>query len=257
MKKKRINTIYNEFSLSQPTAKKYIYMSEDEIKNLDSPTYYKKKKTVMDEYLNIIYKMLRDNRKPEIIMAYVIRKGYNGSLRTLEKYIKLLAKNNFNRKLSRNWAFEFAYPNDLTVIRRNELLKYITTKNPETKKNEVIERNLEVIKEKYAIVHVLKDIYDEFYDILMESASDKLDSFMDKYKDSELAGFIDGLLNDISAVKNAISHTESNGFVEGNNNKFKLIKRILYGRANLPYLFKKSYLAFKFNTKDFDLAFVL
>ena len=36
-----------------------------------------------------------------------------------------------------------------------------------------------------------------------------------------------------------------------NYNKFKLIKRILYGRANLVNLFKKCHLAFRVNRKDF------
>jgi hypothetical protein len=36
-----------------------------------------------------------------------------------------------------------------------------------------------------------------------------------------------------------------------NYNKFKLIKRILYGRANLVNLFKKCHLAFRVKRKDF------
>lgn len=197
--------------------------------------------------------MLRDKRKMEIIMAYVIKKGYGGSLKSLENYIWLLAKNNFNISLYKNGAYEFSYPNDVTVIRRSELLKYITTKNPKIKLNENVARNFEIIKEKYHAVTLLKDIYDEFYEILMGGVPDKLDYFVDKYKDSLIKVFVDGILNDITPVKNAISHTESNGFVEGNNNKFKLIKRILYGRANLDTLFKKCYIAFKSKSKDFNL----
>ena len=257
LSKKRIKTICNEFLLSQPTAKKYIDMTEDEINILDAPAHYRKRKTIMDDYLNIIYKMLRDKRKPEIIMAYVIKKGYSGNLKSLEKYIVLLAKNNFNIGLYNGWAHDFSYPDDVTVIRRNELLRYITTKNPKTKKSEIVERNFESIRQKHTIVAVLKDIYDDFHNILMGRVPDRLDCFIDKYRDSSIAGFIEGLLNDITPVKNAISHTESNGFVEGNNNKFKLIKRILYGRANLETLFKKCYLAFKVNLRDFDLVSLL
>ena len=46
---------------------------------------------------------------------------------------------------------------------------------------------------------------------------------------------------DIALIKNAISLPNSSGFVEGNNNKFKLIKRILYGRSNFVDLFRKCY----------------
>jgi len=254
---KRVKTISEEFSISLPAASRYIYMTAEDIAEFDKPVNYKKRKTVMDDYLNIIYKMLRDKIKPEIIMSYVIKSGYNGNLMTLENYIKTFAKNNFNNGLHRDWAYDFSYPDDIIVIKRGELLKYITTKNPKTKKSEIISRNFEIIQEKFPLVTELKEIYNEFYDILMGKSPDKLDGFIAKYKDSIIQGFVDGILYDIPAVKNAISYNESNGFAEGNNNKFKLIKRILYGRAKLSNLFKKSYLAFKFNKKDFDFSNLL
>lgn len=83
--------------------------------------------------------------------------------------------------------------------------------------------------------------------------SSQLKVFIDKYESSPIQSFIDGIKKDIAPVKNAISHDVSSGFVEGNNNKFKLIKRILYGRANLVNLFKKCYLAFRAKRKDFVL----
>ena len=232
-------------------------MTADEIAKLDHINTYKKRKTVMDDYLNIIYKMLRDKIKPEIIMSYIVKKGYSGSWATLESYIELLSKNNFGSWFSRNWAYHYSYPDDCTVIKRNEVLKYMTTKNPKTKMNEVVARNFEIVKEKYSIVAVLKKIYDEFYDILMGNAPEKLDSFINRYKESAISGFIDGIVIDLLSVKNAISFKESNGFVEGNNNKFKLIKRILYGRANLDTLFKKAYLAFEINSTDFRRAYLM
>jgi hypothetical protein len=233
-------------------------MTEDEIAKLDAPANFKKRKTVMDDYLNIIYKMLRDKIKAEVIMAYVVRQGYSGNLRTLDTYIDTLAKNNFDKRFPSAWIFyAYSYPDDITIIRRNELLKYITTKNPKTKLNETIARNFEIIKQKYHAITLLKDVYDEFYEILMGGVPDRLDSFLHRYKDSIVAGFIDGLINDITPIKNSISHTESNGFVEGNNNKFKLIKRILYGRANLDTLFKKCYIVFKSKSKEFNLSSLL
>lgn len=62
-----------------------------------------------------------------------------------------------------------------------------------------------------------------------------------KYRESRVKGFIGGVEKDIALIKNAISLPNSSGFVEGNNNKFKLIKRILYGRSNFVDLFRKCY----------------
>lgn len=59
-----------------------------------------------------------------------------------------------------------------------------------------------------------------------------------------IQGFIKSIKKDITPIKAAISFNESSGFVEGNNNKFKLIKRILCRRCNLVNLFKKCFSIF-------------
>jgi len=228
-------------------------MTEEEIASLDQPTSYKKRKTIVDDYLNIIYKMLCDNVEPAVILAYTVRSGYSGSIKTMEKYIELIAKNNFKLKFSINWAYNFDYPEDVIIIKRNEILKYITIKNEKVKRDENIEKYLNIIKERYEIVATLEKSYDEFYKILMKKESENLEDFIKKYEGSAIKGFIEGIKKDIAPVKNAISHDVSSGFVEGNNNKFKLIKRILYGRADLVNLFKKSYIAFQSKLDNFNL----
>jgi len=228
-------------------------MTEEEIASLDQPTSYKKRKTVVDGYLNIIYKMLYDKVEPAAILAYTIRFGYGGNLNTMQKYIRLLAKNNFNIKLPMNWAYKFEYPEDVIIIKRNEILKYITIKNSKVKRDENTGKYLDIIKERYGIVAVLEKAYDEFYKTLMGKEPSHLENFIKAYETSAIEGFVEGIKKDIAPVKNAISHDVSSGFVEGNNNKFKLIKRILYGRADLVNLFKKSYIAFQSKLDNFNL----
>jgi transposase len=140
----------------------------------------------------------------------------------MQKHIELLAKNNFKLKLPMNWAYKFEYPKD-------------------------------IIKERYEIVTVLEKAYDEFHKMLMGKERDDLKYFIRRYETSAIKGFIEGNKKDIAPVKNAISHDVSSGFVEGNNNKFKLINRILYGRADLVNLFKKSYIAFQSKLNNFNL----
>ena len=65
--------------------------------------------------------------------------------------------------------------------------------------------------------------------------------------------FCNGIKRDIVPVENAISHPESSEFVEGNNNKCKLIKRIVYGRSGLVNLSKKCKLAFMPKDETFTL----
>lgn len=228
-------------------------MPKEEIDALNNRTVYKKRKTALDGYMNIIYKMLYDKIYPPIIISYVVKTGYAGNLNTLQTKIKRIAKNNFNLKLWGDWAYKLDYPNDVLIVKRNEILRYITTKNPKTKRNENVDKHIGIIKEHYRIIEVLENIYDDFHKIIMGKDANLLKSFIDKYEISPAKSFIHGIKDDIDSVINAISSPISSGFVEGNNNKFKLIKRILYGRANLDTLFKKSYLAFKFGLVNFNV----
>jgi transposase len=53
-----------------------------------------------------------------------------------------------------------------------------------------------------------------------------------------LVGFAMGLEREVDAVKAALSLEWSNGPTEGNVNRIKLVKRMMYGRASLPLLRK-------------------
>jgi hypothetical protein len=147
-----------EFNISQSTAKKYIHMSEEDRIKLDTPTVYKKRKTVTDDYLYMIYKMAVDGIEPEIIFSYIYKKGYTGTGKALDTRIVRLLKNNFGIILYRGWYLKYRYPPEITIIKRSELLKYITTKNEKTKKSERVEKNIEIIKERYPIVNELEKI---------------------------------------------------------------------------------------------------
>ena len=54
-----------------------------------------------------------------------------------------------------------------------------------------------------------------------------------------LQSFARGVLDDYAAVKAALTTTVSNGPVEGLNNKLKMLKRQMYGRAGLDLLTKR------------------
>ena len=51
-----------------------------------------------------------------------------------------------------------------------------------------------------------------------------------------LKSLANGIVRDFVAVKNSIISDYSNGFLEGNNNRLKMIKRTMYGRAGLDLL---------------------
>lgn len=265
-KSKRIGLTAEKFNLCKVTVSKYLKMTEDEIKALDEIREYKKrdKPVAANGYLNMIYKMIRDGKSCEQIFWYVSSKGYTGERAALENAIKSIAKNNFGISFG-PINFKYVYKRGSIVIKRRELLIDITAKGPKYKHNKVIQEHMLKIIEKYPIVKKVIEIYNDFHSAIMGTDPDKLDEFITKHDSrideadpsksyfSPIQPFINGLKKDITPAKNAISYPESSGYVEGNNNKFKVIKRILYGRSKLVNLFRKSYLCFSFGKEGFNL----
>lgn len=66
--------------------------------------------------------------------------------------------------------------------------------------------------------------------------------FIERYRSCDIAEirtFAKGLHRDIEAVENAVASDLSNGFVEGTNNKLKMIKRTMFGRCKSKLLSAK------------------
>lgn len=54
-----------------------------------------------------------------------------------------------------------------------------------------------------------------------------------------LVGFATGLLQDLTAVRNALRYPWSSGQTEGQVNRLKCLKRQMFGRANFDLLRKR------------------
>ena len=252
-----IKILSQKFGFSISSIKKYILLTEEEVEKIKERRNYKPRKTKMDNYKNIIYKMIDDNKNLYEIVSYIIYKGYCDNVDDLVTYTYLIVKNNFsNLKVSyyncRNIS-SLEYPEDITIINRQDLLKNILIINPKIERDENIIKYIEIIENKFPLVKNIREIFQEFHGIIMGDDENKIDEFINKYENSKISSLCNGLKKDIIAVKNAISSSISSGFVEGNNNKFKLIKRIVYGKMKLVNLFKKCFLAFLATTDDFTI----
>jgi len=92
---------------------------------------------------------------------------------------------------------------------------------------------------KYPLLREIKECIFEFRKIFNEKSISLLHQFINKYIKSgikNLKSFANGITKDQAAVENAITSKYSNGFLEGNNSRLKMIKRTMYGRAGLPLL---------------------
>lgn len=257
LEKKKIKTVAEQFHISQPCAKKYIYMSQEELEKLDAPRNYKKRETSMNGWLNVIYKMMLDGHTNETIYFYIKEHpDFNEPEKKLQDYIYLIGKNNFPDRIPFNakYLMEKALPQDVICFKRPEILKYLLTCDPRKRKDPELGKYIDIIKEAYPVAAYVETVFKDFHRILMGNSPEEIDIFIEQYEESVISTFCNGLKRDIAPVKNAISHPESSGFVEGNNNKFKLLKRIVYGRSGLVNLSKKCKLAFMPKDDTFTLS---
>lgn len=95
------------------------------------------------------------------------------------------------------------------------------------------------VDEKIAIAHTLGQ---DFFNMVRQRKPKELDEWVDRAVRSgisALKGFANGITKDIDAVRAAMSLEWSNGQVEGQVNRLKLIKRKMYGRAKFDLLRKR------------------
>ena len=245
--------IAKKYNICKSTLNKYKNLTEEELRQLEERKEYKKRKTKMDNYINIVYKMIKDKVELKYIIAYLISKSYDGSVRGIKDYVYLIAKNNnLPYSIDNNFYSKMVYPNDVIIFTKNELLRYVLTINEKKYKNEKITENFDLIIEKYPIVKEIQNAFKDFHDTIFSKNPEQLDIYIEKYNEI-IPSFCNGLKMDIAAVKNAISSEINSGFVEGNNNKFKLIKRIVYGKQKIVNLLKRCYLCFIATTENFDI----
>jgi transposase len=122
-------------------------------------------------------------------------------------------------------------------ITRNEIFKHIW--NGE---GDIAKEDLEYIKATFPVIKILKECLYQFRSIFEKKTKESLTDYIKAYKDCELKPvrkFVEGLQKDIISVTNAVVEEYSNGFVEGTNNKLKMMKRVCYGRCKLPLLRSK------------------
>lgn len=134
--------------------------------------------------------------------------------------------------------------NNTVTIKKTDLIKFLWT-NDNSKVEEIKKIYL-----KYPILLKIKTCINEFRKIFIKCSLPLLYLFMERYEHSKfvpISNFIKGLKKDIVAVENAVVSPLSNGFVEGINNRTKMIKRVMYGRCGIDLLSAKIILPYAKN----------
>lgn len=81
-----------------------------------------------------------------------------------------------------------------------------------------------------------RTLVDQFHDMIRKKDEAKLDIWIANAKTSLVSSLVRGLFKDRAAVRAAITQPWSNGQVEAQITKLKLVKRQMYGRAKIDLL---------------------
>jgi len=122
---------------------------------------------------------------------------------------------------------------NVRYVKRKDIMQYLWTGEG------LEEKDFTAAAKEHEAVRYLEDFVYDFKSVFAKKEQVMLRGFVEIYEDSPyktIKSFINGLLMDIEAVENAVALPFSNGFVEGCNNRLKMVKRTMYGRAKMPLL---------------------
>ena len=227
-----------ELKMSRETIKKYLNGDPNELCRQQTDCNYRCEHSIVS-HLDFITDCVNKGMFPSEIHRKLMETfHYQGSFHTFYNHLKRNAKRH-------GWTLNTRYdPKGHTVhapkmISRSGILNHLWNNSKLSPEHKAF------IFEQNRILFVLDRCIREFRDIFQQQCVNRLHCFIDKYSQCSIKpieSFASGLLNDIDAVENAVSYEWSNGFVEGTNNRVKMVKRTMFGRCSRRLLEAKMLL---------------
>ncbi len=190
------------------------------------------------QYDDVIIPLLQSNMPKSQIMEQVTAIGYQGKRSAFEAYCRKLIRDlEIAYSPRRNASGTAIDPKKKKptqhYLSRNKLERFLWSGK------ELPPADIDFILSHYPRIQEIQDCIADFRNIYAEKDTTLLDQFIDKYSQCQLPpikSFASGLRGDLDAARNSVTSTLSNGFVEGINNKIKMIKRVMFGRAKIDLL---------------------
>ena len=210
------------------TVLKYI----DESFNPVNASYGKKKNGNLTPFIPDIESLLTQGVVGTQIETIIREKGYIGSSSNMRHFIsdwKARRKHDSDSRAKDNICFE--------IIERKNLFSLLFRQSEQVKS--ISETLLSAVFEQYPCFQKVHSLVWHFKDLLSSNDSSCLDTWISKAKSlniREINSFVQGVIRDLDAVKNAVDLPFSNGLAEGSVNKLKVVKRVMFGRCSFDML---------------------
>ena len=230
-----IRAIGQTLHMSRRKVRKYLANSQ--------PPEYKRRrqKTMLTPYWSYLeQRWTEDHRNGMELWKEIREMGYPGTYQSMARQLVSLRKR-MPREKKRNPARkQQCRPPTSTHIRpfsaRQTAWLFVRNHDEiEGEKSRYFDQLLEISED----FQRLYSLVQQFWKIVGERKQDQLDEWLKSAKHSgivELRYFAQGLEKDLQAVEAALIYEWSNGPTEGHNNRLKMIKRQMYGRANFDLL---------------------
>jgi transposase len=151
--------------------------------------------------------------------------GFTGSLRVVTEWAT-------RKRKDEGTATHDSRPSKTPSARR--IARMMTTERDTLSK--AVARTVAIIGAAVPDLTAARDLLDRFHRLIQHRKDKRLDDWLADAKPGLMASFASGIAQDHAAVKAALIEPWSNGQTEGQNTKLKLVKRQMYGRANLDLL---------------------
>lgn len=222
-----MRSLARKYKMSRATIKKYL-QSESPILH----TRRKKQNTILSPYFSMIIKQLQRNATIKQIYSLIKEQGYQGSYSTVRAHIALVKKKISMSKIENP-------PQEQQIFRQQILPLYWKThrdlaENEKKYLNQTLSKFPET-KELYGFVQMFRE---QMAHLDSKGIKKLLFSFQNSAI-SEIKSFVSFLIKDIDAVMASLNYTYNNGVIEGQINRLKYLKRMMYGRASFELLRKR------------------
>ena len=168
-------------------------------------------------------------------------KGYKGSGRAMYRYLETLEPSGVSshkrRSSSAKRPTENLPPNPLLALSASQATWLFFRKEEDLKPEE--QENLRQLRQASPDLETAYQLVKEFLQMVHELSGERLEGWLGKVEAEALQAFqsfVTGVQQDKDAVLAGLTLPWSNGPVEGHVNRLKLIKRSMYGQAELKLL---------------------
>ena len=163
-------------------------------------------------------------RKGSVLCRELKAQGYQGSERAVYRYLTYLQ--------AQSWL-----PERLPVL-SSKRVTWLLVKDPSGLEEEE-KRDLFLLRQASVTANTAYQLIQSFGQMVRQRQGERLKNWLKEIDECalpELQTFAAGIQRDLAAVQAGLSLPYSNGVLEGQINRLKLIKRSMYGRAKFDFL---------------------